>query len=186
VTYAHIQCKIWIKIDTPIWIVTCIEWDYRRGLDWWLGLLDSLISIWLHFTVYCHTLASIHSHVFTSRCSVAASNGGRSPSSGFTNCPRAQLPTSHSNSLQWLNCSSPLTHYLTNQLNSTHFNWLKSQSRSYFTTGDLPPISSFCSQAPWGSGPEVCFATDSNSGRTRLYFHPTWGSSLFYSASPNE
>jgi hypothetical protein len=30
--------------------------------------------------------------VFTSRCWVVASNGRRSPSSGFPNCPRPQLP----------------------------------------------------------------------------------------------
>jgi hypothetical protein len=29
------------------------------------------------------------SHVFTSRCLLAASNGGRSPSSGFRNYPQA-------------------------------------------------------------------------------------------------
>jgi hypothetical protein len=33
--------------------------------------------------------------VFTSRCLVAASNGERSSSSGFRNCPQPQLPASH-------------------------------------------------------------------------------------------
>jgi hypothetical protein len=33
--------------------------------------------------------------VFTGRCSEVASNGGRSPSSGFPNCSRPQLPASH-------------------------------------------------------------------------------------------
>jgi hypothetical protein len=61
----------------------------------------------LHFTV-THTRAptSVHSHVFTSRCSVAASNGGRSPFSGFPNYPRAQLPASQSNNSRQLNLSS--------------------------------------------------------------------------------
>jgi hypothetical protein len=43
---------------------------------------------------------------FSSRCLVAASNGGRFPSSWFPNCPRASA-TSFS---QALNLSSPLTH----------------------------------------------------------------------------
>jgi hypothetical protein len=59
------------------------------------------------FSVWC---------VFISCCLVAASNGGRSPSSGFLNCPRLQLPTSDINSQQGVNSSSPLTHSLTNQL----------------------------------------------------------------------
>jgi hypothetical protein len=48
--------------------------------------------------------------VFTSCCLVAASNGGRSPSSGFPNCPRPQLPASHFTQLQLSNDSSPV-HY---------------------------------------------------------------------------
>jgi hypothetical protein len=47
--------------------------------------------------------------VFTSRCLVAAFNGVLSPSSGFPNCSRPQLPGSHSNSSQRLNPSSYLT-----------------------------------------------------------------------------
>jgi hypothetical protein len=57
--------------------------------------------------------------IFTSRCSVAASNGGRSPSSGFSNCPRK---ASHSNSSQQLkpngyltNCNSLLVLLITSQ-----------------------------------------------------------------------
>jgi hypothetical protein len=38
--------------------------------------------------------------IVTSRCLVAAFNGGRSPSSGFPNCPRLQLPASHFSQLQ--------------------------------------------------------------------------------------
>jgi hypothetical protein len=72
-------------------------------------------SAWLHFTIHCYTHTSVHSHVFTSRCLVAASNSGHSPSSGFPNYPRPQLPASHSNSSQRLNPNS-LTQSLTNQL----------------------------------------------------------------------
>jgi hypothetical protein len=67
-------------------------------------------SAWLHFTIHCYTNTRVHSHVSTSRCSVAASNSGRSPSSGFPNYPRPQLPAPHSNSSQWLDLSSSLTH----------------------------------------------------------------------------
>jgi hypothetical protein len=57
---------------------------------------------------------------FASRCLVAATNGGRSPSSGFLNGSQPQLPVSQ-NSSQPLNCSSPLTKSLTHQqLNSTN------------------------------------------------------------------
>jgi hypothetical protein len=40
---------------------------------------------------------------------VAASNGGRSPSSGFPNCFRPQLPASNSSSSQRMHFNSPLT-----------------------------------------------------------------------------
>jgi hypothetical protein len=42
-------------------------------------------------------------HVFTSRCSVAASNGGRSPSSGFPNCPRVSTTATFT----WLSTTTP-------------------------------------------------------------------------------
>jgi hypothetical protein len=67
----------------------------------------------LQFTI-THKHTTVHSHVFTSRCSVPASNCERFPSSGLPNYPRPQLQ----------------------QLSS------QSQSQSYFTTGGLPPISS--------------------------------------------
>jgi hypothetical protein len=62
--------------------------------------------------------------IFTSRCFVAASNGGCSPSSKFPICPRPQLPA-HFSHLQ-----------------------LSTQSQSYFTTGGLPPFCSSWRQAP--------------------------------------
>jgi hypothetical protein len=66
----------------------------------------------LQFTV-AHTHTNVHSHIFTSRCLVAAFNGGRSPSSEFPNCPWPQLLASHSNSSQRLNPSCYLTNLLT-------------------------------------------------------------------------
>jgi hypothetical protein len=71
-------------------------------------------SAWLH----CYTHTSVHSHVFTCFCSVATSNGGRSPSFRFPDHPRPQLPASHSNSSR-LNFSSSLTHSLS-PLTSRH------------------------------------------------------------------
>jgi hypothetical protein len=109
-------------------------------------------SVWLHITVYyrthAHTRArahtTVHSYVCISRCSVAASNGGFSPSFGFPYYPVRQLPASHSNSSQRLKLSGPLsnlvthslTHSLTNQrlftsLNSTELSLL--YFRIYFT-----------------------------------------------------
>jgi hypothetical protein len=61
------------------------------------------------------------------RCLVAASKGGRSPSSGFPNYIRPQLPASHCNSSQLLNLSSSLTDWLIDWLTqslTTQLNWL--------------------------------------------------------------
>jgi hypothetical protein len=58
-----------------------------------IGLFDT--TRWLHFTVHHYAHTSVQSHIFTSRRSVAASNGGRSPSSGFPNYPEPQLQVSH-------------------------------------------------------------------------------------------
>jgi hypothetical protein len=44
-----------------------------------------------HYNYNAHKVFS----VFTSRCLVAASNGGRSPSSGFPNSLQPQIPASH-------------------------------------------------------------------------------------------
>jgi hypothetical protein len=73
-------------------------------------------SAWLHFKIHYYTHFGVHSHVFTSRCSVAASNVGRPTSSGFPNYPRPQLTASHSNSSQRLNLRSSLTQWMTNSV----------------------------------------------------------------------
>jgi hypothetical protein len=83
-------------------------------LDWWPDLLDSLIqrvTTLYNWLICTHT--SVHRHVFTGRCSVAASNSGPSPSSGSPNCPRASATSSHSNSSQGLNriANSPNNYY---------------------------------------------------------------------------
>jgi hypothetical protein len=60
-------------------------------------------------TITGHTGSSQSVTILTSRCSVATSNGGCSPPSGFQSCPRPQLPASHSNSSHKLNPSGYLT-----------------------------------------------------------------------------
>jgi hypothetical protein len=50
------------------------------------------------FHYYTHAQASVRIYIFTSRCSVEALRGGRSPYSGFPNRPRLQLPAT----LDWL------------------------------------------------------------------------------------
>jgi hypothetical protein len=90
-----------VTID-GVWIDDPIYWKLRY-------------NSWLHFTFHYYIHTSAHSHVFTSRCFVAASKGRRYPSSGFPNCLRPQLPASHSNSSQRLNSSSYITNSLTHQ-----------------------------------------------------------------------
>jgi hypothetical protein len=106
--------------NTPFIILSRIQ-VYSVTIDGvWIGnrLYWTLwYSAWLHFTVhyYTHTHTSVYSHVFTSRCSVAATNSGRSASSGFPNYPRAWTTSSHRNKSQRLNHSSPLTNSLAHQ-----------------------------------------------------------------------
>jgi hypothetical protein len=112
----------WETLVTVLWSVT-IDWvwiDDRIYRRLWY-------SEWLHFTIhyYTHTHNCVHSYVFTSRFSVAVSKGGHSPSSGFPQYLRLQLPDSHSNSSQRLNPTSSLICSLTHQLtNQTQLIWL--------------------------------------------------------------
>jgi hypothetical protein len=86
------------------------------------GLFDTGRDYILQLLLHTHT--SVHSHVFTSRCLVTASNCGLSPSSGFPKYPRPQLPASHSNCSQRLNLSSPLSNSLTHQPTTLHLTQL--------------------------------------------------------------
>jgi hypothetical protein len=72
--------RIGMNILSRDWSVTIDGFWIGDRIYWTLWY-----SAWLHFTIHNYT----YSHVFTSCLSVAASNGGRSPSSGFPNCPRA-------------------------------------------------------------------------------------------------
>jgi hypothetical protein len=138
-------------------IILSSEWSKNwRGIELVTGfILHSYNS--LHYINHCRTLGILSPLVFTSRCFVAASKGGRSPSSGFPNYSMPSLPASNSNRLQWLNRGSPLTHSLT---------------QGYFTTGSLPPISSSWRQAPWDSGPEIFF--NWALAVLVLMWHPLW------------
>jgi hypothetical protein len=64
--------------------ITVMEWLLKGfGLMMgFIGLFDTARDYTLQFTIR-HALANIDSHIFTDRCSVAASSSGRSPSSGF-------------------------------------------------------------------------------------------------------
>jgi hypothetical protein len=93
--------------------------DYRRGLNWCLDLLRSLIhNSWLHFTGYCYTQTLVST--VTSSLPLLGSGFQRrkSTSCEFPNYPRPQLLVSHSNSSQQ---RSPRS-YLTNSL--TRLQWL--------------------------------------------------------------
>jgi hypothetical protein len=66
-------------------------------------------SSWLHFIFHYYTRTIVPTVMSYCRCLVATSNVWRSPSPGFPNYPRPQLPASHSNSSERLNRSSYLT-----------------------------------------------------------------------------
>jgi hypothetical protein len=86
-----------------VWIGNRIYWTLTT-------LNYKLLSLFTHFTnTIWHTRSSQSLTVFTSCCLVGVSNGGHSPSSGFPNYLRPQLPAHNSNSSQWLSPSSSLT-----------------------------------------------------------------------------
>jgi hypothetical protein len=103
----------WFSMSNNTSILSRVWSETRQDLDWWSDLLDSLMQLVtalhksLSHTDKCSQPRS------SLRCLVAASNGRHSPSSGFPNCPRPQLPASNSNCSHRLNCNSSLTHLLT-------------------------------------------------------------------------
>jgi hypothetical protein len=82
-----------------VWIGDCFYWP----------LIHTIPSYILQFTVAQALVFSVLYSLHW-RCLVAVFSGGSSPSSGFPNSPRPQLPASHSNSSQWLNCISLTAH----------------------------------------------------------------------------
>jgi hypothetical protein len=92
---------------------TIVSWYEMILEEFWIYRIYCTVpySSWQQFTVHCytHTHTGVNCLVFTSRCLVAASNGGSSLSSGFTNYSRPQLPASGSNSSQRLNPSKSIS-----------------------------------------------------------------------------
>jgi hypothetical protein len=99
--------------------INCIVMCMSVTIDWVIGFIEPLQLITIskdHALTALHTSQITTGHtrssqsvtVFTSRCLVAVSNSGRSPSSRFPNCPWSQVPASQSNSSQ-LNPSGCLT-----------------------------------------------------------------------------
>jgi hypothetical protein len=117
-----------------IYTVTCMEW-LSTGFGLVIGFIEFLqhvttntitTTVWvIHSKFHCNYSTHKVFSVLLSRCSVAALNIVHPPYTGFPNCPRPQLPASHSNSSQRLSTSSYLTHSSTNTLHST--DWLKSK-----------------------------------------------------------
>jgi hypothetical protein len=113
------------KSEHPI--LTCVlgrkychvyECDYRRGLDWWPDLLHPLIQrVTTLYKSLLHTHTSVHSHVFTSRCSVAVSTAEVPLPLGSRTVPGLSYPlltaTAHND---WTSAIFWLTQSLTNQL----------------------------------------------------------------------
>jgi hypothetical protein len=86
-------------VMTIIDIVTCMSGN-RRGFDWLSDLLNCYRSVTSNYNRFTNSRTLCSSKTYTSIFSVCcvcinlpvtASNGGRSPSSGFPNSPRAQL-----------------------------------------------------------------------------------------------
>jgi hypothetical protein len=77
-----------------VWICNRIYWNLKQLVT--TNNYDSLTE--LHTPKIIVTTTHIKSSIFTNRCLVAASKGGRFPSSGFKNStrPQYQLLTSHS------------------------------------------------------------------------------------------
>jgi hypothetical protein len=115
----------WMAIVTCVNISVTIDGFWIEHRSYWNLRYRAWLNFTIHYYTHTHTHTSMHNQVFTSRCSVAALNGGGSAFCGFQKCPRPQLPAYHSNSSQWPNLSSSLidsltdwlTQLLTNQLN---------------------------------------------------------------------
>jgi hypothetical protein len=109
-----------------IWSIQSHFWHQlssNRVIQTRFRLVIGFTELWqirdytLKFTI---TYTTVHSPIFTSRCSVTAFIGGCSPSSGFPNSHQPHLPASHSKSTWRLNLSSSLANSVTQQpTNST-------------------------------------------------------------------
>jgi hypothetical protein len=106
---AYVQTRISHRTE----LYMCSSTVYCHVIDWLYTEFGLVIGFIAHLhivtTSNCDSLTELHTpkitvttahincSVVASRCLVAACNSGRSPSSGFPNCPPPQLPTSHNN-----------------------------------------------------------------------------------------
>jgi hypothetical protein len=135
------NCTMQSSIQSHFWHQLSRDWVTIHGFwidDGFIAHFDTARDYNLQFIIL-HT--SVYSHMCTSRCSVAAFNGERSPSSGFPNYLRPQLPPSHSNSSKRLNISSSPTNSLTEWLTQSLTNQ-RTQFNSTFTNSTAPLITS--------------------------------------------
>jgi hypothetical protein len=57
---------MFFDIENVLYCAVLMQYDYKRGLDWWPVLLDSVAQrVTTLYTSLLHTHYSIHSHVFT-------------------------------------------------------------------------------------------------------------------------
>jgi hypothetical protein len=123
-------------------LLSCDKW-WQRGLV--IGFIELLNNSLITYNYDNHaklhapniTITTEHKvfSVFISHCLVAASNSGRSPSSGFPNCPHPQLPASQFSQLQ---------------LSTDSTNYFQSQSHIYDTTYRQSACLSLCQAPNWG------------------------------------
>jgi hypothetical protein len=107
-----------------------VSWLNVDGFGLVIGFIGLIYNSWIQFINHYHIQTSVHSHDFISRCSVAASNCGRSLPSGFRTIPVPQLPLSKNNGSQQMNSS----HYLTRQqTTSFHFTQQNSTTLTKFS-----------------------------------------------------
>jgi hypothetical protein len=98
-----------------MWLI--VDGDWNGNLI--CCILKQLVTKFFSTLLHTHTRASIHSHVFTFRCLVTASNFGCFSFSRFPYSSRPRLPVSNFSSSQRLNRNSSVIHSLT-QTNSPH------------------------------------------------------------------
>jgi hypothetical protein len=97
-----------VTID-GVWIGNRIYWTLKYSAWLQVSIMICLTVIHTSRTAMGFTWSSQSLTFFTTRCMVAASNFGLSPSSMFPYCPHPQLPASNSNSSQQRNASGYLT-----------------------------------------------------------------------------
>jgi hypothetical protein len=103
----RLYCHVTVRL------LTCFE-----SMNYFIAHFETVRDCSLEFTLthtHAHTCECPRSLVYC-RCMVVASNGGRSPSCGFPNGPRPQLPASNSDSSQLPYPSSDLGSYIRTEL----------------------------------------------------------------------